>query len=293
MGKTIFGDVPQNAAERVGDTSTKPLFLFTDFCPFAARSHICLLEKEKDPSSITLVKLQHVAYFLGTRDPGTAVLYDLNLKTAPALVHHNQVFSESSQIAYYIDEIFPEPPLKPQDPIMKYNYQMFLDRHSSMSSLYYELLLCTDKEKQKGISKRLHALIQAIDEDLQLFDGPFLCGEQFTLADIQIFPFFERCFVVLAHYRNVSIPSSLKALDEWYRACADRPSVRSHIADRSPLSMATYDFESSKRDDYLIEVYLCYSRNEIALLKQIEKESGAPGRNAYRKHVRGLEENKE
>ncbi|MCF7980380.1 MAG: glutathione S-transferase N-terminal domain-containing protein, partial [Pseudomonadales bacterium] len=37
----------------------------------------------------------------------------------PTLVHGNQVIRESSVINEYLDEIFPDPPLKPSDPWLR------------------------------------------------------------------------------------------------------------------------------------------------------------------------------
>lgn len=48
-----------------------------------------------------------------------------------------------------------------------------------------------------------------LDQDLHEFEGPYLCGEEFTMADIQIFPFVERIVYELGHYRQFTIPEEL------------------------------------------------------------------------------------
>merc|ERR1711957_1078049 len=62
-----------------------------------------------------------------------------------------------------------------------------------------------DSTKEEEISKKFTSLLIDIDAvDLTRFedDGPYLCGRQFTLADIHIFGFIERTIIALQHYKR-------------------------------------------------------------------------------------------
>jgi len=71
---------------------------------------ICLKEKRQDFNShyVNLLRFeQHEPKYLAVNPDGIV----------PTLVHDGSVITESSVINEYLDEIFPEPPLKPRDPV--------------------------------------------------------------------------------------------------------------------------------------------------------------------------------
>ena len=43
----------------------------------------------------------------------------------PTLVHNGEPIIESSLILYYLDEVFPEPPLMPQAPLQRFRVRVF------------------------------------------------------------------------------------------------------------------------------------------------------------------------
>jgi hypothetical protein len=120
---------------------------------------------------------------------------------------------------------------------------------------------------------------------MQKFEGPYLCGEQFTLADICIFPFLEQIVVVLSHYRNFFIPPSLTHLISWYETVSQRRSVCLATADRNDISMNTYCYEQKGRKQYLLEVYECQVRGEGQLFRDLNDDRGRAGVNVYREVI--------
>mmetsp|Transcript_25218 Transcript_25218/g.53313 ORF Transcript_25218/g.53313 Transcript_25218/m.53313 type:complete len:191 (-) Transcript_25218:704-1276(-) len=162
----------------------------------------------------------------------------------------------------------------------------FISRHSQLPSLFHQLLTNPSASKRHHISVQLLNLLKLINVDLQTFDdGPYLLGKQFTLADIYIFPIVERIVVVLSTYRSFWIPPALTHLITWYDTVSDRPAVRAATSDRTTESQNTYCYERIARNEYLIEVYECYARNEVALFTELNLERGRPGVNVYREVV--------
>lgn len=158
----------------------------------------------------------------------------------------------------------------------------FIRRHSNLPNLVNELITCQSASKRVKLSTDLLDLLKIIDTDLQKFKGPYLCGEQFTLADICIFPFMERIAIVTSHYRNFFIPPSLTYLVTWYDAVLARPSVRMATADRDMTSLNTYCYEQVDRKQYLLEVYECQIRGEVGMFKELNDRVGQTGVNVYR-----------
>jgi glutathione S-transferase len=272
--------------------SSYPLTLLqADFCPFANRASIALLEKEADPENPTKFEKRHVCYQMGpTNDKGTELLYSLDQKTVPVVIDNDkggEVISESMVVVEYIDDLYPDThPLQPSDPTGKKNMKLYMDRHDSFVSGYYKLLMMQDSVQQQSLADDLLKQFSTLDIDLQVCPGPYLCGEQFTIADLKIFPFIERIVHVLGHFREFSIPEELVHVHQWYKDVSNRPSLRALTGDRDEESMNTYCMVEQARDKYLIETYECYAYDEVVLAKKLTVESGAPGVNPYAEYKR-------
>ena len=266
------------------------LLLMSDFCPFANRVWIALLEHEQDVTNPQLFDAQHVCYQLGpVKDIGTKMLYSIHQNTVPVLIDNSNgnIYGESMALVEYIDDIFSvgnQKVLQPTDATMRYNMKIFMDRYTSMVPLFYKLLTSQIPKDQYQLADDLRRLLIQLDDDLTLFQdgGPYMCGTKFTYADIQIFPFVERIMVCLLEYQGFELPTvKYPNLYRWYKACSDRPSIRTVTSDRSETSMNTYCFEKKNRHEYLNEVYECYAYDEVEYAKQLTIEKGLRGVNVY------------
>jgi glutathione S-transferase len=289
--QSFYGDAQSISDYMEYLPSFLPHLFLDDACPFAQRAWIAFLEQEIDPNEPTLFQLHRVCSFLGTRDPGYRLLNKLGMQEeTPVLLHNGNVFKGSScAVSEYIDSCFQHKdnnkPLSPSDPVEAFNVSLCIDRHSPISELYFELLeSSSDETTSAALSSKLIKLLVDINTDLQKVPGPYLCGHQFTLADICIFPFVERIQVVLSHYCQFEINPSLSFLHAWYAKVASRTSVQITMADRSRASMSTSVMQNQTRNDYLVEYYECYARNEVTLAKELFQQHGAPGGNAYREY---------
>mmetsp|Transcript_3346 Transcript_3346/g.7345 ORF Transcript_3346/g.7345 Transcript_3346/m.7345 type:complete len:467 (+) Transcript_3346:126-1526(+) len=300
---------------------TKPCLLYADHDPLAAVSHICLLEKEvassvelgcggklpPHPKLYLQFSVVHVCQPLANRgDAGARLLKKLKKGaqlTLPLLLNGGEIFQDGigstsdgqttnptywsstldCLLPEYIDEVIGEKnSLRPKDAVGNYNMKLFIQRHSELPSLFHQLLNHPSPNHRMQLSTRLLDLLKVINADLKTFEGPYLCGAQFTLADIYIYPIVELIVVVLSTYRNFWIPPSLTSLVAWYDTVSDRPSVRAATADRMFESKNTYCYERVHRNEYLIEVYEPCARNEETLFARLTDERGRPGANAYR-----------
>lgn len=292
---------------------TKPCLLFADHDPLAAVAHICLLEKEVYSCSVCsagallpmnpkLFTVVHVCEPLAKHeDAGTRILKKINKHSTmklPVLLNEGNIFQEgdssesgwssslSCLLPEYIDAVIGKKNLlRPEDAVGLYNMKLFIQKHSQLPSLFHQLLTHTSPTHRIQLSTQLLNLLKLINADLQTFEGPYLCGTQFTLADIYLFPIIERIVVVLSTYRSFWIPPSLTYLINWYDTVADRPSVRVATSDRTLESQNTYCYERIHRNEYLIEVYECYARHEEVLFQELNDERGSPGVNVYRQVV--------
>ncbi len=148
----------------------------------------------------------------------------------PTIVHDGKVLYESNFIIEYLDEVFPEPALRPTDPYERARMRILMDRiehvlHRNINTVSWirqgrykrfdgmtpdELQQVLDdqatEEKRAILKKRLEEgvsegdmefaearVAEVLDELDAVLDGrPWLCGDKLSLADISIAPFMER-----------------------------------------------------------------------------------------------------
>lgn len=189
--------------------------------PSPRRVRICLLEKRL-PFTVKWLNLglmdQKTPDFLKINPTGLV----------PAMVHDGKTLYESNVINEYVDAVFPNPPLVPKDPYGQARMRMWFAFENDFAKPFrdcaYETLGkerlqstgITPEKLREEISKRTkneayvrfatRVLLMPRDNELlserhllllekmdsmeqQLADGrPWLCGEQFTLADIALGP---------------------------------------------------------------------------------------------------------
>jgi len=146
----------------------------------------------------------------------------------PTLVHDGKVVIESSVIVEYLDDVFPEPPLMPKDNHLKALIRIWLLRtlevHASINTMYYATaarereLEKSPEEREKGYQKipsraraakkrdlvengmksfYVETAIEHLsrvmsDMDAGLAQWKWVCGNDFSLADIGLIPYIDR-----------------------------------------------------------------------------------------------------
>jgi glutathione S-transferase len=182
----------------------------------------------------------------------------------PTLVHDGKTIIESSLILYYLDETFPDPPLMPQQPELRYRvraYNKLIDEylHNSCMILTFAtafrpnfLKLAREAwlaEINKSPLKRRaeykrsvieHGLdsefvIEAIAQhkkllswmDQSLQHGQYLAGNDFTNADCAVIPYIVRLDLL----KLSGMWDRYPAIDNWWTRMRARPSVKASIYD--------------------------------------------------------------
>jgi glutathione S-transferase len=181
----------------------------------------------------------------------------------PTLVHDGRPVIESSVILYYLDEVFPSPPLMPRDPLQRAQVRMvnkLIDEyvHNSCTILTFatafrpwfaglsgeeiEQRLAKSPLKKRTEYKRdvaLHGLDSKFAREalehhgklLGLIDragGGWLAGPDFSLADIAAVPYVLR----LELLRMARLWDARPGVAAWYKRVLARPSVKSEILER-------------------------------------------------------------
>ncbi len=176
----------------------------------------------------------------------------------PTLVHDGRVIKESSIICNYIDDLKPDPALKPDDPVDLAQMQEWIkdcdeSGYQATASLNfvtrYRLAIPIEimEERWKKVTDldRLHRQQSCIREgmgslyalravawfdrlfgkiELSMADGrPWLLGEQFTLAEINLAPFIK--VAELLRVLDLFLEAR-PAAGHWWDSLSSRPSYQ-------------------------------------------------------------------
>ncbi|TAJ30367.1 MAG: glutathione S-transferase family protein [Reyranella sp.] len=177
----------------------------------------------------------------------------------PTLIHDGAVLIESAAILEYLDDIFPERPLRPSDPVIRQQMRAWVRRlddvhHPANGMLHYAVLgrpalLALAPERLEAVLQampnrrdralRAAAARQGVEApefadavrtqeemldwiDRALEDRPFLAGAEISHADIVALPY-------VARLEQMGLAALVEAtrrerLADWYRRLKARPS---------------------------------------------------------------------
>jgi glutathione S-transferase len=196
-------------------------------CPFAHRWRLTLLEKGIPFESIP-------------QDGGYANEIDLQNKPAnfqeisryskvPVLVHGEKRVWESAIVNEYLEEVFPNPPLLPTDPIDRARARIWINFADTCLFAASGKLLYGRDSQPTALLQELTAHLLFIEREglAKISDRePYWLGSQLSLVDLTFYPWFEQ-INVLEHFRGFQIPPGLDRLNQWQAAVANRESVKS------------------------------------------------------------------
>jgi glutathione S-transferase len=187
-------------------------------CPYAHRSRLVLLEKGVEFELIEIDLQNKPAGFTDISPYGKV----------PAIAHNGSRVWESAIINEYLDEVFPNPPLLPSNPIDKAQARIWIDfANTRLIPAFSDILRSPDSQKQAEATRSLHNHLEFIENEAlgKLGDGAYWFGDNISLVDLSFYPWFER-LPALEYHRGFSLPSNLTRLHRWKDAVSERDSVK-------------------------------------------------------------------
>jgi glutathione S-transferase len=189
-------------------------------CPFAHRSRLTLLEKGVPFESIEIDLQNKPANFRDISPYGKV----------PVLTHGDNRVWESAIVNEYLDEVFPEPPLLPTDPIQRAQARIWINfADTRLFATTGKLLYGRDPQPPAALLQELseHLLFMEREGLSKISDRqPYWLGSELSLVDLTFYPWFEQVNV-LEHFRGFKMPPGLSRIQQWQSAVAQRESVRS------------------------------------------------------------------
>lgn len=71
---------------------------------------------------------------------------------------------------------------------------------------------------------------------------PFYLGQDLSFLEVMIFPFIERCVVVLGHFRDFKIPEQCPTVQQWYKNLCQHKAIQPTMQEPQVLIQAYAKF---------------------------------------------------
>lgn len=185
-------------------------------CPFAIRARMTLEEKRIQYTKIE-ENLAELSPELLSMHPEGRV---------PLLVHETpngkHVIYQSTIITEYLDELFPENKLMPNDPVSRMKIRLWTywcDQifKPDLDTFKYELKNLSENDSA-ALQNRLHGYFT--EWNLTLKESSYMVGDEMTLADIHLFPFARQFSAIKP---GLSGSEKYSHLSAWLAKMVSRP----------------------------------------------------------------------
>jgi glutathione S-transferase len=189
----------------------------------------------------------------------------------PVLVHDGKTITESTLINEYVDEVFPEIPLRPADPYGRFQMRLwtkFVDEYfcPALSFLGWHAMIkhavqhLSKEEFEAKVSRiplkeqqdkwresaaqvwtpeqladwrrKVNVSIQKMEAGIR---GPWMLGPQFTLADVSLF---SMLIGMPQRYADIVNEKQSPRVVEWYARVTERPAVKATLSMPRPAPRA-------------------------------------------------------
>mmetsp|Transcript_120162 Transcript_120162/g.365522 ORF Transcript_120162/g.365522 Transcript_120162/m.365522 type:complete len:285 (+) Transcript_120162:37-891(+) len=213
--RTASAAAPAGAVEDVAGIE----FYTMDMCPYAQRTWIVLEEKQL-PYTRRLVNIRNEterSWYVEQVNP-LGKVPSIRDSADGTVVYESEIVNE------YLEHKFADraDALMPADAAGCASVRLW-NHHLSNKLAPAHFTFLMNKDDATEDEKR-----QALEEALQYYEanlvGPYLVGDQFTLADVSALPFFERLVFSCRRFKSYEIPEAMPRLHAWLDRVMQRPS---------------------------------------------------------------------
>jgi len=205
-----------------------PCFKFytsdSTFCGFAARTWMTLVELNVPFDLVKVPVRAKPEWYLNISPKG-------KVPAIQNMDNDNVVYESGIINEYLVDLVQSEKGrastnLLPTSPSERAKLRM-LNNHvdTVIIPAQYAYLMNKDPSKDEELQKAFVGALSLLENRLA-DGGPYLLGNDFTLADVHALPFFLRAMVSLKHFKSYDVAKNFPKLVQWYNLCSQRESCR-------------------------------------------------------------------
>nr|CAD7256036.1 unnamed protein product [Timema shepardi] len=200
------------------------------YCPFAQRARI-ICNVKKIPHDIVNIDLKNKPDWYFKIHPKGLV---------PALDLEGQILVESLDIAEFLNERFPDPPLYPADPEKKAKDKELIEKFGKVVATWAAALYKKDGKTNQERIQSINDVLLEMETELEERGTTFYGGDTPGMVDYMIWPWVERARVPsLIDGEDFDFPKDkLSKLVVWKNEMKERKEVKDTITD--PQIQATF-----------------------------------------------------
>jgi len=147
------------------------------YCPFAQRTRLVLAHK-KIPHELVNVNLQFKPEWFFDKNPVGLV---------PTLEQNGKCVYESGVCDEYLDEVYPQNKLTPEDPYEKAQMKILMERFGKVMAASQKV-----KTNQDAPDEYLPAYYEALQVFEDALTGTYFGGNKLNMLDLHIWPWMEK-----------------------------------------------------------------------------------------------------
>lgn len=149
----------------------------------------------------------------------------------PLLEVDGEPLFESAVINEYLDEVFGEPRLLPEDPVLRAKNRAWTVQ--ALDFLMAQGMMMGVRRIEEYQGSR-HAYIEKLKRlEAQLGDGPYFNGDTISLVDFQYAPILLRQDILDRLY-GTEVLSSVPGVAQWAQQLLERPSTKATLPPTAP-----------------------------------------------------------
>lgn len=145
----------------------------------------------------------------------------------PVVVVDGKSIYESAVIGEYLDEVYPEVTLMPEDPYQRAQVRIWTDYVATrLSPPQARIRYAKKPEDAEEAWPDLHKALEYIERHLKSCEGPWFVGGKFGMADINFLPFIDRLPAM-----EGDLMGKYPAIKSWHDGFRERQSYKDTLTD--------------------------------------------------------------
>ncbi|XP_013190849.1 pyrimidodiazepine synthase [Amyelois transitella] len=204
------------------------------YCPYAQRTMLALIAKGIDYEVVNVNLVDKPEWFLARSAFGKV----------PALeIRDGVTIYESLVTVEYLDDVYPQRPLLPKDPITKAYDKIIIEATGPIHNLFYRLIRTPETVTNEHV-EAYHKALKFIEDQLKERGGKFLGGSQPGYADYMIWPWFERIQLIDVDDRLKIDTQKFKVLSEYIDNMFQDPAVSQYVVPKEIMNQFFISYKS-------------------------------------------------
>ncbi|XP_052818095.1 pyrimidodiazepine synthase-like [Mya arenaria] len=203
-------------------------------CSYAQRTKLVLLHKGIDHKTVNIHLQDKSEWFLVENTP---------IGKVPTIQLDDRIFFDSLIVNYYLDIMYPETKLNPDDP-----YQLFI-------GAFYKVMLSHTEDKED--IENMFSALDGFELDVKKRGTPFLGGDKPKMVDLNVWPHMMRIPHLAYSFSNQEVelsPDRFPAVTSWINNMEKVPAVQQTNLDKDHYKQFIESYIAKKVDyDVFIE----------------------------------------